>query len=103
MEHIEQIRELFYSNNVELAIQLIKSQGYELRDVLSELYYKRVFNEGYYDNMFELTYGGHIEMYQNKCGGLTKFRLWLHNTATDNLTLDQCLDEITDYLIENYG
>lgn len=103
MEHIEQIRELFYSNNIELAIQLIKGRGYNLRGIIRELYDKYVTKYGDYENTFELTKNGSIEMYKNQYGSWKGFRLWLDDKAIDDLTLNQCLDKMTDYLIENYG
>lgn len=111
MEHIEQIRELFYSNNIELAIQLIKGQGYELREVLKELYHKYVnvvteTSLDYYNDVFELTIsidGRNIEMYKVRGVESMTHRLWLHDNFFTDLTLDQCLDKMTDYLIDKYG
>lgn len=103
MEYIEQIRELFYSNNIELAIQLIKGQGYDLRDVLHELYYTyRVndednWNRSYYFELICLD----IEIYQASYLR-SNYRLWLYGNPIDCNDIDEGLDFIYKYLINEY-
>lgn len=115
MEHIKQIRELFYSNNIELVMQLIKSQGYELRNVLQELYDIYHLRETYssndhenVDNYFELIksiddsdYYTNTEIYKNPYD--KEFVLWMGSESELCDTVEECLDKLYSYLIENYG
>lgn len=106
MEHIEQIRELFYSNNIELALQLIKGQGYELREVLDKIYNMFVESGNDLDIGFVLVNGRGfevIEFYRVPYPTDCNCRLWIHDIDYVKSNTDECIDELYKWLIENYG
>lgn len=116
MDDIDKLNLIFKADNIELGLQLVKSLGLNLKDVLVELYdrYKYDLNNEYRRNIIwwvlnNTTFKG-VDIicikYDNVDG---EYKVWIRDFSTkiyqgkSYKTLDECFNLLVDNLKESDG
>ena len=94
---IDKIRDLFYSNNITLALQLIEGLGLDLKEVLLKLCVIKGNSWVLVDNFdcFKT-----IEIYVN-CSQVN-YILWLRDVSVYHKSIEDCIEVLKQYLIKHY-
>lgn len=112
-DELDKLNQLFKSNNIGLAIQLVKSLGYELEDVLYALYDKHSYFETTTRDfkwwvLNQDTYRGNAAICIRHCDDFKKpYCLWdgmsgSKSSDIDELTLEPCIRRLANILREHY-
>lgn len=110
-DELDKLNQLFKSDNIGLAIQLIKSLSYELEDVLRALYDKYNYISNDDMNWFVLNAKEHYHpstICIRYCEDIVKpYCLWGGDLDTkvydlDELTLEPCITRLANILREHY-
>lgn len=103
MDDIDKIEQLFKANEVVLAVQLCKSQEYDLREILNNIIkndgmYKRSDSNTHVWSLNELDYMN--DLFTGISTNNDELTLWLGFTDEnfECKTIDECLDKLTEEL-----
>lgn len=101
MEYLDKIEQLFKANEIVLAVQLCKSQGYDLREVIQVISQKdglRDYDKGKIWSLNELDYMN--DLFTGISANNDELILWLGFTDEnfECKTIDECLDKLTEEL-----